>query len=259
MHPTLAALKLQMQLSATRPAADIEALPRVGGMSSIPTRAADLGRVLAAILPQVDRLHLFLHGYPDIPEPARQPGVIPCLAPVNDPYRASGKFYGLSRESAPCCYFGFDDDILYKAGHVDRLVRGLRRYRGRAVVGLHGRRALSPDATFSTGRRSYHFERRLWLDHVVDDLGAGTIALVSSALTLDPPGWPYGDMDDQMLAIDAERQGVPRVAIARPERSIEAIATNQPDSLFAAARRDDTRQTEQVRRLLELMGKRPTG
>jgi len=257
MHPTPAALKLRLQLMFSPPGADLDRLPRVGGMASIPTRATDLERVIEQILPQVDRLHLFLHGYETIPPAAHRQKVIATLAPKSHPFRASGKFYGLTQETEPCLYFGFDDDILYLHGHVDRLVNGLKRYRGRAVVGIHGARHLSPDATFNTHRRSYHFERGLVADHVVDIVGTGTVGFVSSMLPINPPSWPHGDMDDIMFAIEAEKRHLPRVAIARPRRSIVAIATNQDDSLLQVARRDNTRHTEQLRILLTLMGKRP--
>jgi hypothetical protein len=95
------------------------------------------------------------------------------------------------------------------------------------------------------------------MDHVVDILGTGTIGFVSTMMPINPPSWPHGDMDDIMLAIEAETRHLPRIALARPRRSIVAIATNQDDSLVQVARRDNTRHTEQLRILLTLMGKRP--
>lgn len=257
MNTAIAALLLRTQLLFAPPVADFDRLPKVGGMASIPTRAENLPAVLAEVLPQVDRLHLFLHGYEAIPEAARHPKIRAYPAPKSHEYRASGKFFGLRHETSPCLYFGFDDDILYHAGHVDRLTRALRRYRGRAVVGVHGARYRSPDATFRTHRRSYFFERRYALDHLVDTLGTGTVGFVSSEIPITPPNWPHGDMDDIMFAIEAERRHLPRVAIARPNRSIVALATNQVDSIWLATTRDDTRHTQQLHRLLELMGKRP--
>lgn len=257
MSPALAALLVRMQLMFAPPVTDFAKLPKVGGMASIPTRVDNLPAVLAEVLPQVDRLHLFLHGYEAVPEAANQPKIRTYLAPKSHPYRASGKFYGLSQETEPCLFIGFDDDILYHAGHVARMERALRRYRGRAVVGVHGARYLSPDATFRTHRRSYFFERGYMNDRMVDVLGGGTVAFVSSALPIDPPSWPYGNMDDIMLAMEAERRHMPRILVARPRKSISAISTNQDDSLWRIAVNDDTPHTQQLHLLLEMMGKRP--
>lgn len=257
MHPAIAALRLRWQRLLSTPVADFSRLPKVGGMSSIPTRAANLPAVLAEVLPQVDRLHLFLHGYDAIPDAARHPKILPVLAPKDHPFRASGKFYGLQLEKQPCVYIGFDDDILYHSGHVARLVRALKRYRGRVFVGTHGLNWKSPEATYNRNRRNYYFERFLAADYIVDVIGAGTAAFVSSELPMFPPDWQWGDMDDLMVAIEAERRHMPRVLLARPLRSIVAIEVNQADSLSVATQRDDKRQTEQLHRLFELMGKRP--
>ena len=259
MSTALAAFLVRMQLLFTPPVTDLANLPKVGGMASIPTRAENLPAVLAEVMPQVDRLHLFLHGYDAVPEATNHPRIITYLAPKSHPYRASGKFYGLSQETAPCLFIGFDDDILYHAGHVERLIRAIKRYRGRAVVGVHGARYLSPDATFRTHRRSYFFERGFINDRVVDVLGTGTVAFVSSMLPIDPPSWPYGNMDDIMLAMEAERRHMPRILVARRKKSISAIATAQDDSLWRAAVNDDTLHTQQIRLLLEIIGKRPKG
>jgi len=260
MHPAIAALRLRWQRLLTTPVADFARLPKVGGMSSIPTRAANLPAVLAEVLPQVDRLHLFLHGYDAIPEAAHHPKILPVLAPREHPFRASGKFYGLQFEKQPCVYIGFDDDILYHAGHVARLIRALKRYRGRVYVGTHALNWRSPDvrSTYNRGRRSYYFERFLAADYIVDVIGAGTAAFVSTEMPIFPPDWEWGDMDDLMVAIEAEKRHMPRVMLARPLKSIEAIEINQADSLSVATQRDDSRQTAVLFHLFELMGKWPT-
>ena len=259
MHPAIAALRLRWQRLFTTPVTDLSRLPKVGGMSSIPTRAQNLPAVLAEVLPQVDRLHLFLHGYDAIPDAAHHPKVIATVAPKSHEFRASGKFYGLLAEKQPCIYLGFDDDILYHAGHVDRLIRGLKRYRGRVYVGTHALNWRTPDArsTYNRGRRSYYFERFLAADYIVDVIGAGTAAFVSTEMPIFPPDWEWGDMDDLMVAIEAEKRHLPRVMLARPLKSTEAIEVNQADSLSVATQRDDTRQTAVLFQLFELMGKRP--
>lgn len=233
----------------------LESLPTVGGLASIPSRAANLPRILDELLPQLDRLHLFLHGYDSIPEGVQRPGVAVTLAPRDHPYRTSGKFFGLAEEPLPCLYFGFDDDILYRPGHVRRLRSALIGYAGNAVVGLHGARFLDPMARYTEQRLVYHFPSALLADEVVDQLGAGTCAFVSSRLPLDPRTWPHGDMDDLMLAIEAERLGLPRIAVRRPRNSAVPLHPDEPDSLWEKAKLDDSRQTLQLRTLMRLMGR----
>jgi hypothetical protein len=224
----------------------------VGGLGSIPSRAGSLPRVLDTILPQVERLHLFLHGYESVPPEVIRPGVIVHLAPASDPYRTAGKFFGLAQEPQPCIYCTFDDDILYGDGHVARLRAALIRYSGRALVGIHSASFRPSTGSYLHRQVTRHFTRGLWVDQLADEIGTGTGAFVSSVLPVDPTTWPHGFMDDLMMAIEAEARGVPRVAVARPRGSLTALGRHQPDSIYAKVRQDDSAQTEQMQRLLHL-------
>jgi hypothetical protein len=233
----------------------LKVLPLVGGLASIPTRAADLGSVLDHIVPQLDRLHLFLHGYEAIPETARREGVLVHLAPRDTPFGSAGKFYGLTAEQEPCLYFCFDDDILYREGHVQRLRNGILRYGGLALVGLHTAwMPIEIPLRYSRQRRR-HFVRGLPRDVEADELGAGTVAFYSEALRIDARVWPDPDISDIALAIDAERAGVPRIGLARPRKSVLPIAENQPDSLYRQSLTDESRHNIAGTELMRLMGR----
>lgn len=258
MNPIFAAMTMRLAATAGAARRDrlrLATLPRIGGMSSIPTRAADLEQVLARIVPQVERLYLFLHGHAEIPAAARHSRIVPILAPVDTPFRASGKFYGLLQQPLPCLYFCFDDDILYPPEHVARLTAAILRYGGRAIVGIHSTNYLGPAARYARDRKVRHFASRLRFDKVTDELGCGTLAFPSQLLSFDPRRWPHGDMDDLMLAIEAERHGVPRIAIRRPRRSLVPIRQDQPDSLWVRTLADDSRHSAQLVELQTLMGR----
>ena len=153
-------------------------------------------------------------------------------------------------------YFGFDDDIIYADGHVRRLRAALIRYGGHAIVGVHGVRFRSPNAPYTKDRRVRLFTDGLRFDEVVDEIGCGTCGFVSSELPVDPPSWPHGDMDDLMIAIEAERRGLPRIAVRRPWRSIFAAFADEDESLWRQTVADHSRQTEQLKTLLRLMKRR---
>jgi hypothetical protein len=236
---------------------ELAALPRIGGLSSIPSRAKDLAGVLERIVPQVERLHLFLHGYESIPPEARHSRILPVLAPKAHPYRASGKLFGLGIERLPCLYFCFDDDILYPPDYVARLARALIRHEGDAIVGFHASRFLPPHQSYIRDRRIYPFPKRLLFDTPVDELGAGTIAFASGRLPIDPVSWKYGDVDDLMLAIEAERRGLKRIALARHRKYIRRVPGKQVESLWRTVQADESRSVEQMRVLLRLMSRLP--
>jgi hypothetical protein len=251
---TLQALAIRL---ATAPATrrsrrQLSQLPVVGGMGSIPSRAGTLAQVIDTVLPQVDRLHLFLHGYTDIPPGVVRPGVIVHRAPLAHPYRSGGKFFGLTQESQPCIYCSFDDDILYRDGHVARLRAALLRYGGRALVGIHATWFRRPPGSYLQRMRTRNFGSGLRADQLAVEIGTGTAAFVSSVLPIDPAAWPHGLMDDLMLAMEAEERGIPRIAVRRPAGSLIELARNQPDSIYFKVKRDDSAQTEQLGRLMQL-------
>lgn len=235
----------------------LSTLPRIGGMASIPTRANDLEQVLARIVPQVERLHLFLHGYDAIPAAARHSRVVPVLAPPDTPFRASGKFHGLLQQALPCLYFCFDDDILYPPDYVERMTGAILRYSGRAFVGVHGTNYPVPRSSYAHDRKARHFARRLRFDRVIDELGSGTLAFPSELLHIDPRRWPHGDMEDLMLAIEAERHNIRRIVVNRRRRWLVPLQEAQPDSQWTRTLADDSRQSAQLVELQTLMGRIP--
>ena len=225
----------------------------------MPTRISSLRRVLPRILPQLDRLYLFLDKYAEPPPESKHQKII-CLTSQVEGLRLgpSGKLLGLTLERSPVVYAMFDDDILYPASYVQTLVRGLIRHRGRAMVGFHACRYVPPYASFLNDRIVYSFHKAMFFDRQVDQLGSGTTALLSEMLDVDPRGWPHGDMDDLMLALEAERRGIPRIALRRHRWYLRAIATDQPDSIYRRVRQDETRHAPYLAELMRLLGRSGT-
>jgi hypothetical protein len=58
-------------------------------------------------------------------------------------------------------------------------------------------------------------------------------------------------MDDLMVAIEAVKQGLPRIAIRRPQGFLRPLEENQPDSVFRKMIRDDSRQSKVMREALK--------
>lgn len=224
-------------------------LPRIGGLATMPSRAASLRRALPAILPQVDRLYLYLDKYEHVPaDLAAIPNVV-CErpAPGAPSLGAAGKFAALDHHREPCLFFGFDDDIVYAPDHVATLTAALRRHRYRALVGVHGAIYDVPCGSYVKERKLLPFRLGLDFDACVDELGTGTIAFHSSALTLEHRQWRHPNMSDLHLMIDAVRQEVPRIAIRRAAGFAHPIRQNQPDSLYRESQQDDSVQTALLR------------
>jgi hypothetical protein len=224
-------------------------LPRIGGMATMPSRSQSLRDALPAILPQVERLYLYLDQYDHVPaDLAADARIVPLLRRDGErPMGTSGKLLGLRALSTPCLYFCFDDDIRYPAGYVDRMAAALHRHRYRAVVGVHARVFRPPIRSYIRDGRILNFKDRLDIDCVVDELGSGTIAFHSRCIRLDPERWEFLNILDLMLTIEAMNQDVQLVAVNRPAGFMQAIAENQDDSLYREVLHDDSLQTRLLR------------
>ncbi len=219
----------------------------------MPSRAASLRRALPAILPQVDRLYLYLDKYDHVPpDLAALPNVVCELPRPGAPsLGSSGKFAALDQHTDPCLFFGFDDDIVYAPDHVAVLTAAIRRHRHRALVGLHAAIYEMPCASYVKNRRLFAFRLGLDYDVCVDELGTGTLAFHSSAIALEHRSWQHANMSDLHLMIDAVRQEVPRIAVRRGDAFAQPIRQNQPDSLYRESLQDDSVQTALLREAME--------
>jgi hypothetical protein len=237
----------------------LEDMPRVGGIATMPSRLATLGRVIPVVLPQLDRLYVFLDGHDSVPDVARHEKITVFRSGRDGDLHSSGKFLGLTRERDAVVYVTFDDDIIYPPDYVNTLIAGLARFGGRVVAGFHGTLFTHPYRSFRDDQNICHFRTGLAHDIRVDVLGTGTTALVSSVLPIDPRTWPYTDLDDLMVALAAERREIPRVAIARPPRYLDAHAEQQSDSLWQRVQRDERRQVRMMGQLLAMERKSRLG
>ena len=85
--------------------------------------------------------------------------------------------------------------------------------------------------------------------HIV---GSGTCAFISSNFNVDPRKWDAANADDIFVAIEAQRRGLPRIAVARVAGWLKAIAESQPDSIWAQTVIDDSEKSRHMRALLRL-------
>lgn len=232
--------------------ANINALVRIGGIATMPSRAHTFEKALASILPQVDRLFVFFDKFIQVPAAfVGHAKIVPLTVAEHGKLEGSGKFLGVKLYADPCLYFCFDDDILYPPDYVEVMTRALYRHYLRAVVGLHGAFFRPPFLSFRQDRKVFHFTAELAVDAHIDTLGTGTIAFHTGNFRVDPRDWPHHDMDDLMIAIEAVKREMPRIAIRRPKSFLHALAENQPDSVYHSLNRDDSRQSAIMRAALD--------
>jgi hypothetical protein len=229
------------------PAERPQAQEVTASLASIPRRRRMLQKVVESLLPQVDRLNVFLNHYQDVPLFLDEPRITVARSQDHGDHRDRGKFFFLGQVSG--YHFLVDDDIYYPPDYVAYGLAKLRQYDSAVVIGYHGR-VLPPTVNRyfdATGGRVIVFWKPLRVDEPVHILGSGTVAYHSSALQLAFRDFATTGMSDVWLAIRAQEQQVPMIAIARPQPFLRPIPGCEEGSLFEEYRNADEQQTSLVR------------
>lgn len=226
----------------------------VAGMATMPSREATFPHAFRSIVRQVNRLYLYLDGFSECPAPAKDdPRTIPLLSKDFPGLHANGKLLGLALERRPCLYVTVDDDFYYYRTFVSSLRSALAEYDDAAVVGYHASILARPLVRYCLNRTIYPYASGLDKATQVDIVATGAAMFSSCALKFDVRNWPFTNMVDLGLAIEAAETGMPRIAVARkPHETLLTLGQDQKDSIYTALKRDDRRQTVLARQLLSM-------
>lgn len=232
---------------------EVAGLPRVAAIATMASRLHTFERMLAGIHRQVDRVFVYLDGHPEPPAFLQGLERVSVFgAEATAALHASARFLCLRELTTPSVVAVVDDDILYPDDYLDRLAALLDELGGDAVCGVHGRIFLPPHQSYFRDATTAHFARAVSRPSHVHEVGAGTSAFVSDRLPIDPHQWDRHDMDDIMLATEAQMRGLPRFVVARPAGWLRPQAQAQADSLWESARKDESEQSRRMRALLGL-------
>lgn len=220
----------------------------IASVASFPPRRTGLEKVVADVLPQVDRLRVHLNGYDAVPGYLRDPRITVTRSQVHGDLRDNGKFLG-AEDLEDGIHVTLDDDIHYPRNYVAYLTAKLLQYDRKAVVGLHGSVFQDGFVRFHDGssRRTMVFWHELAADRLVHALGTGTVAYHTGTLRFGLDGVDSTGMIDLWLARAAQAQGVPMIALGRGRRWLRPMEEFRAGSIYEEGRQDDRRETEFVR------------
>jgi hypothetical protein len=191
-------------------------------LSTVAWRRPALERMLPTILPQVDRLNVFLQGYDASPDCLRDPKIAIVDGRAHPQWlalKSTAKLFWIAQGLVPeGIHLTVDDDILYPPDYAATMAARIERYGRMAVVGYHG---AIWNGSFRD-RRVFHFEKALAVDTPVHTLGTGTTGWHTSALQFPDE---LGDWDgvDWTVAIAAQKQRVPMMCLSREAGFLEQL------------------------------------
>lgn len=193
----------------------------VFGVASIPQREKNLKIALESILPQADKVHVYLNNYKTVPSFLLQEKIVVYRSQEHGDRSDGGKFFNVPEN---CYYLTIDDDLVYHSTHADLLISKLKEYDGAVIVSLHGR-ILKP-----TPIRSYYRDKLIAHrclrsepnDRFVHTGGTGVMAIDTRYFRPKAADFKMPHMADIWVGILAQQQKIPILALAHPSGYVKA-------------------------------------
>jgi len=204
-------------------------------LASIPVRIESLKRTVRSLLPQVDKLGVYLNGYTGVPKFLRgDPRIDVARSQTHGDRGDAGKFFWAGAQDYDY-HLTCDDDLVYPPDFAKRMVDGVERHRRLALIGLHGamlRR--NPEDYHGSRSKVYHCLGTVEGDRTVHVLGTGAMAWHRS-LGVPQDIFECPNMADLWLARWANGRGVPRIVLSHRKGWVRS--TTQGDTIWSASRR----------------------
>lgn len=175
-------------------------------IASIPDRVEMLGKVIESLLPQVDKLNVFLNLYPSTPECCMVGGV--RFTHLDNEKGDAAKIYGL--KDIKGYIFLCDDDLLYPPDYVENMVNKLQAYNNAIILTNHGRimREKPVGNSYTDRVAAYRCREKETYEGYLDIGGTGVMAWHSSCFFPDYNRVTKRNMLDIWIAKFAKEQKV---------------------------------------------------
>lgn len=207
----------------------------LAALASIPARAPFLRSVLESLRPHVDRIHVFLNGYDDVPD------VVLDLADEHvvsaDNGGAERKFWWSDRWTG--YYLSCDDDIVYPADYVPAICEAIADHEGQALVTCHGRTYLgTPRAIHEVEPASIgKFHKRVDYGRFVNCGGTGVMGWDAGTVRV-PSQWRDRNMADLQTAVWAQQNAVPIWLIPHRAHWFRPLQLMDPQGIYRTSQRE---------------------
>lgn len=215
-------------------------------LASIPARVNALEQVVASLLPQVGRVHVYLNGYDGVPEFLENPRISVGRSQETGDNGDAGKFWWSDNLSGYC--LTCDDDLVYPKDYAAQLISAIQTYGSHVVVGVHGARVVEPVISYYTSRTVFHCLGDVPADAPVHILGTGALAYHTSAIRVTRSDFKAPNMADVWFAKLGREQGVRLVCLGHKKGWLQHI--RHQETVYTALRNHDALQTEVIRALV---------
>lgn len=204
-------------------------------VSTVGWREKSLEVTVKSMLPQVDRLNVFLQKYEQVPDFLDHPKI--TVAVGNDYPDAlvlgdAAKFFWADRVEG--YHFILDDDIIYPSDYVSYCISKIEQYGRKAVVGFHGSIFKEKVSHYAKDRTVFSFTNANSIDRPVHMLGTGVLAYHTDTIKVNIRDFLIRNMADIWFAILGQKQKVPFIALQKAKNYIISVPGTgvEPQSIW---------------------------
>ena len=218
----------------------------------MPSRVDSLKQVVESILPQCEKLGVYLNEYRSVPEFLNDPRIVIARSQDHGDQKDNGKFFFVEQSDFKY-YATIDDDINYPKDYVSRLLRQLKFVGDSDAVGVHGFLLPEEVSSITSNRHVFHFGEAAAFLTPASVLGTGTTIFNREKWNLKFSEFGQPGMADVWFAIAAKKRAANLWAIPRPKSWMSAIAqptsfeNESSASLYDAFKGRDLYQVELLR------------
>ncbi len=202
---------------------------KTASVASIPERENALRQTVNSILPQVDKLYVYLNNYSSVPSFLNHRKIIYARSQDHGDLGDAGKFF--------CCekitgyHATIDDDLRYCNDYIQLLKDKIDQYDRKCVVGCLGSWFIEePIKSYFRSQKGVHtFSSFVKEDKFVNRLGTGCLMYHADTIKPKRIDFKNGFMADVWFAVLAKKQKVPMLVTARNKQLLFPLIANEDD------------------------------
>lgn len=222
----------------------------VAGMAVSPDQSGGVRAAIASLLPQVDRLFIYLDGFERTPG-LRHDKIVVLRSQEFGRLGAGATLFGALMCHVPTVFLATSPGSHYPPDYAASLVSALERQPQAALLGLEGAILARDLQSYRRGRVVTSRYAAVRNAMPVDTLAIDTVAFDPASFAIDPRRFAETADGDLQLALAAARQGLPRFVLARPAGWLKPAESGSA-ARTPAPTADDQAETELARQLLAL-------
>jgi len=201
-------------------------------IATVKEREQQLRMAIDSIIGQVDKIHVVLNWYNEIPDWISEKSKIHAHLNSENEYAHDSIWNLVDAENMvektngqSSYYFTLDDDLNYPADYVEKLIICIEKYNRKAVVTVHAANISQPVESYFQCRNVYGFSCWVSEDEQVDQAACGTVAFHSSTIKPTLQDFPIVYMRDLWFSILCKKNNVPIITVSRNMNWITPLAT----------------------------------